>query len=231
MEGWIKLHRKFLGWEWYKSDHMVHLFIHLLVSANTTDCNWKGITIKRGQLVIGRNEISHITGISIQSVRTCLKRLKSTNEITIESTNQYSIITICNYDSYQSREKPSNQQTNHQTNKQLTSDQPATNHNIRIEEGKERKENKENNILRVSFDNFWNLYDKKIGSKEKIFKKWEKLSDVERDKIMTSLPEFKSRIRDKQYQPHPETYLNNRRWEDEVSSSSENPFELMLKEN
>ena len=101
MNGWIKLHRKFLTWEWYQNSHMVHLFIHLLLNANHEPCRWQGIEVQRGQLVTGRKKLSDQTGISEQSVRTCLNYLKSTNEIASKSTNKFSIITICNYDSYQ----------------------------------------------------------------------------------------------------------------------------------
>jgi hypothetical protein len=72
---------------------------------------------------------------------------------------------------------------------------------------------KEINIL---FDVFWNLYDKKVGSKSKCEKKWNKLTDTDREKIIQSLPSFIASIHDRQYQPYPETYLNNKRWEDEI---------------
>lgn len=127
MNGWIKLHRKFLKWEWYHNSEMVHLFLHLIIMANHEDKKWKGIIIKRGQIVTGRNIICLETGISIQSIRTCLNRLKSTNEITSRSTNRFSIITICNYECYQVNENDINQQINQLSNQQLTSNQPATN--------------------------------------------------------------------------------------------------------
>jgi len=101
VDGWIKLHRKFSQWEWFDKSEMVHLFIYFLLLANHEDKKWNGIIIKRGQLVTGRNKIKKQTGISERTIRTCLNRLKSTNEITIKTTNRYSIITICNYDNYQ----------------------------------------------------------------------------------------------------------------------------------
>ena len=138
MEGWIKLHRKLIGWEWYQDSNMVHLFIHLLLSANHKPGNWKGIDLERGQLITGRNKLSEQTGISHQSIRTCLERLKSTNELTIKSTNQYSILTICNYDDYQIENGEANQQlTSKPTNKQ-----PATNQQLTTNK-KEKNDNNE----------------------------------------------------------------------------------------
>lgn len=69
--------------------------------------------------------------------------------------------------------------------------------------------------LNIEFDVFWNLYDKKV-SKQKVEQKWAKLKDIDRERIIQTLPAFIAGIKDKQYQPNPETYLNNRRWEDEM---------------
>jgi hypothetical protein len=139
MEGWIKLYRKFCSWEWYNISEMVHLFIHILLNANHEDGEWRGIKIKRGQLITGRNSLSENTGISQQTIRTCLHRLKSTNEITIKPTNKYSIITICNYESYQIINGVTNQQINQLSNQELTSNQPATNHKQEDKEDKNIK--------------------------------------------------------------------------------------------
>ena len=126
----IKLHRELLDWEWFRDSKMVHLFLILLLKANHEDNNWRGIKIKRGQLVTGLHSLSSQSGISTQSIRTCIKRLKSTNEITIKSTNKYSIITICNYNKYQ--EKLTSYSTGKLTNEQqATNNQSTTNKNIR----------------------------------------------------------------------------------------------------
>ena len=68
----------------------------------------------------------------------------------------------------------------------------------------------------VTFDTFWNLYNRKVGAKHKCIKKWEMLSNEERKKIIDTLPVFISAIKDKQFQPFPETYLNQKRWNDEI---------------
>jgi len=129
-QGWIKLHRKFLEWEWANMPEMVSIFIHLLLRANYEDGKWRGISIKRGQFITGRNTLSKTTGLSVQSVRTCLERLKSTNEITIKSTNKFSIITILKFDDYQQDERKStNKITNNPTNEQPATNQQSTTNN------------------------------------------------------------------------------------------------------
>ena len=125
-QGWIKLHRKLLNWEWFKSPKMVHLFLYLLLSANHEDGKWQGVEVKRGQLITGRKRISEETGLSEQTIRSGLKRLKSTNEITIKSTSRFSLITICNYNSYNAKILESNQLNT----QQVTSNQPASNQQV-----------------------------------------------------------------------------------------------------
>jgi hypothetical protein len=101
MQGWIKLHREILKWEWFQEPAMVQFYIYLLASASHNEYSWKGRTYKMGELPFGFRAASEQTGLSAQTVRTCVKRLKSTHEITIESSPQGSVITILNWDKYQ----------------------------------------------------------------------------------------------------------------------------------
>lgn len=110
MKGWIALHRQFTQWEWFDKPEMVQLFIYLLISATHEEMQWRGVTIKRGQIVTSLDKIKAATGLSTSKIRTCLERLKLTNEIASETTNQYRVITICNYDKYQSVGETSDKQ-------------------------------------------------------------------------------------------------------------------------
>ena len=101
MTGWIQLHRSLQKWEWYTDVNTCHLFLHLLLSANHKQTKWRGQTIKVGQLMTGRKILSTETGLTEQQIRTCLKRLESTSEITITKYNKYSIITVTNWNQYQ----------------------------------------------------------------------------------------------------------------------------------
>ena len=130
-----------LNWEWYGDTNVVRIFLHCLLKANYQDRQWKGITIERGQFVTGREILAKETGLTIQQVRTALDKLKSTGEITIKVTNKYSIVTICNYETYQGCEIESNQQNNHE----ITNKQPANNQQITSNQEKEEKKNQEKN--------------------------------------------------------------------------------------
>lgn len=136
MSGWIKLHRDLVEWEWHNKPEMVALWVFLLLKANHQAQKWHGVNVDRGQVLTGLHRLNEQTGISIQTIRTCLNRLKSTGEITIKSTSRFSLITINKYDTYQIEETQSNKRTNKQTNKQLTNDQQTTNNKQEIKNDK-----------------------------------------------------------------------------------------------
>ncbi|MCQ2608755.1 MAG: hypothetical protein MJ197_08730 [Bacteroidales bacterium] len=173
MEGWIKIHRKFIDWEWYKDANTSRLFLHLLLIANIEDKGFKGCKVLRGQCIIGRKKLADDLNMTEQQVRTALNHLQNTQEITIKTTNKFTIVTICKYDSYQLTKVESNQQDNQQvTNNQPTSNQQVTttkeyknNKNIRMEEESvpqnfEEVEvfAKENNISVELAQSFYNEY-------------------------------------------------------------------------
>lgn len=137
-QGWIKLHRQLTEWEWYDNSEALHLFVHLLLSANHRDNNWQGRVIKRGECITSIGKISAITGISQQSIRTLLKKLEKSGEIVVKSTNKYTHITLCKYDTYQD----SDGETNKQTNKQLTNNQQTTNKQLTTN----KNDNNDNNV-------------------------------------------------------------------------------------
>ena len=149
-QGWIKLHRKLAKWEWYQDSRMVHLFIHLLLIANREPKQWQGVDIKRGQVITGLKALNADTGISTQTLRTCLLRLEKAGNLTSKSTNRFRLITLCNYETYQIGEID----TNKLTNKQLTINQQATNNQLtpNKKDKKEKTVKKENTPLPPELD-------------------------------------------------------------------------------
>lgn len=142
-QGWIKLHRKILDWEWIEDTKTFSVFAVLLLMANHQDKKWKGILIKKGQLITSYAHIAaKFNDVSVQTVRTIINRLKSTGELTSKPTNKYSLITIVRYDFYQSDSleltgKSTSKLTNNQqtTNKQLT-----TNKNVKNDKNEKKED-------------------------------------------------------------------------------------------
>lgn len=125
ISGYVKLHRNILYWEWYSDLPVRVLFLHCLLKANHKAKKWMGQVIQRGQFVTSRNRLSNETALSQQQCRTALSKLKSTGELTIRATSRYSIITVNNWDKWQS-EQPAMQQS---SNKQSTTTKECKEYN------------------------------------------------------------------------------------------------------
>lgn len=128
----IKLDRNIINWRWYGDANTLRLFMHLLLKANYEDRDWHNITIHRGELVTSVSHLSDELGLSDRAIRVALDHLKMTNEVTNFPTPRYTVITINNYEKYQSV-------TSSTTNKRQTNDKLVTT-------TKEVKEIEENNM-------------------------------------------------------------------------------------
>ena len=134
--GFVKLDRGILDWEWYEDTYTARLFFHCILKANWKPGVWKGQPYKRGQFITSLPILAKELGCSVQNIRTALRHLTLTGELTDKATNKYRIITVCNYDKYQpvnseSNSLESNRQSNSQPNRQnvnqLTDIQQAEN--------------------------------------------------------------------------------------------------------
>ena len=131
---YVKISRKILEWEWYKDVNTKVVFFHILLKANWKNGRFQGMEIPRGSFVTSYQFLAEETGLTVMNVRTAIKHLKLTQEITVSQHSKFSVITVKNYDAYQTANKAANNQ--------LTGNQQATNRQLTtIEEGKkERKE-------------------------------------------------------------------------------------------
>ena len=195
MSGYIKIDRKITEWEWYKNLNTKVVFFHCLLKANWKEGKFEGKIIKRGSFVTSIKKLSLELCLTEDEVRTAIKHLISTGEITKQTTNKYSVITVSNYELYQDipEQIPSNSQTDakqipnnsHSIPKQFPTIEERK--NIRREEGK--KERREEDILTVSNETVcqtdvrriidrWNALSefgikpiKKIGNGTKVFER------------------------------------------------------------
>jgi len=81
------------------------------------------------------------------------------------------------------------------------------------------EEIKEKEVV-YSFEDFWNIYPNKVA-KAKCKEKFLKLSDNDKLKIKETINDFIKYKPFKDYNhPNPETYLNQKRWEDEIKTAT-----------
>jgi len=205
MAGYVKLYRKLEEKGYYKNSKYVHLWIHLLMKANHKGnefmFNKKLTKINPGQFITGRKKLSEETNINSNTIENILTLFENEQQIEQQKTNKYRIITIKEWKQYQSTTTSQQQNNNRVTTKQQ---QNNTNKN---------EENEEKNI---SFETFWNLYDKKRGDKSKIEKKWNKLTLEIQQKIIDYIPGYIKSQPDKKFRKDPQTFFNNESWNDEI---------------
>lgn len=173
---WIKLYSKFINWEWYKNQNTKDLFIHCLIKANWKDAKFEGVDVKRGSFVTSYQTLSEELGISKQSIRTALKHLISTQDITQEQYSKFSIITVTNYDNYQT--------LNTLTNTELTQEQHTFNTELTPIVEYKNIEYKNIDNLSISF-NIYSFVEQNFGRC---------LSSIEIEKIKFWKDEFDDEI-------------------------------------
>ena len=107
-----------------------------------TMINYQVIDLLPGQFIFGRQAASKELKMSERTIRTCVQKLKNMKNMTIKTTNKYSIISIINWDIYQDK-RPADDQQNDQ---QATSRRPAGDHKQEVKEVKEGKELKQSDV-------------------------------------------------------------------------------------
>lgn len=224
-KGFVILHRALLDWEWYSDPNTARLFIHLILTVNHASGQWHGIEIERGQRVSSYAKLASETGLSVKEVRTALNHLKKTGEVAHKASSKYGLFTVVNYDKYQAQ--GTQEGTLSAVRGQSRGSQRATNNN-------ENNENNKNNE-KISpkapskgakkdwpgFDSFYAAYPRHTG-KAAALKAWNKLEPnqalqhqmLEALKKQKRLPQWADD--NGRFIPHPATWLNGHRWEDET---------------
>ena len=148
LSGYVKIHRKLIRWGWYKNSVIKDTFLHCIFMANFSDQPFEGIVVKKGEFVTSYENLASDLGFSVQQIRTAIKKLKSTGELTTKSTNKFTLVRVVNWEQYQiSDKKPTSKTTRSQTNEQqtnnnqITNKQQTNNNNVRmIKNDKNEKE-------------------------------------------------------------------------------------------
>jgi len=149
MKGFIKLHRQIMEWEWYQDANTKSVFIHLLLNACYDECRFMGQSVERGQYMTSLSRLARDLNLSVRQVRTALSRLEKTGEIDTQATNKSTLVTICNYGSYQIDEK--------KVKKKSTSKRQAVDTQVTDISKKEIKQEEKNNtyLEKVLKEEIW----------------------------------------------------------------------------
>jgi hypothetical protein len=149
MIGWVKLHRKVLHSDMYRSltSKQRDVMLTCILLANHSENDWefdgKIYKCKPGQFITSLQKIADFCGkdVKVQSVRTALLKLEKWGFLTNESTKQNRLITICKWETYQQIENEANKEDN----SQLTNDQQSVNKRLTTNKNDKNVENDNNN--------------------------------------------------------------------------------------
>lgn len=98
------------------------------------------IPVKRGSFIFGRKAAAAELGCTVRSLRTRIEILQKLENLTLKTTNRFSVITVCNYDAYQLPLRENDPQTAQETASRRPADGQQT---ATTEESKESKQRKE----------------------------------------------------------------------------------------
>lgn len=131
--GWIKIHRRITEWEWYQDKNTLLVFLHLLLVANYSPKKWMGTIIEKGETTRSLPTLAQEMQMSIQEIRTTIKKLKSTGEITERKHGKFRLLKIKKYEKYQSEYSSSTgtSTVNQQENQQTSNSQSTVNKNVK----------------------------------------------------------------------------------------------------
>lgn len=211
--GWIKLHRSITSHWLYTENRKFSKFeawndilLNVNFSPAKTIIKGKLINVNRGESIMSLETWGKRWNWDKSAVKRFLELLKKDNMIELKSETVTTRLSVCKYDTYQSKEIEVETQTKRRRNADET-------HVIPIEEEEESKEEKRNK----SFHIFWNIYDKKIDTK-KCKDKFEKLTESERLLILDVVQAYVNSKPDVQFRKNPLTWLNGKCWNDELEN-------------
>lgn len=165
----IKIDRNIINWGWFKTSKVLHVFLWLLLKANIKDGHFEKDVIHRGSLATSNAHIADGCGLTIDNVRTALANLEQTGEITRNIRNHYQVITIVNYESYQSDvRKTGGQIPSNPDGKSQATARSNPNNQRRKEEKNERKKETPKSPVRglTSSGEIPDLYKDMFSSRE-----------------------------------------------------------------
>lgn len=159
-KGFVKLSKMMLEWQWYGDPVISRLYLHILLKANYKRNRWQGIDIDIGEFVTSVDKLHVELSLSIQKVRTALKKLQRTGYIAIKPTNRFTLIKLIDSDVFAMEFTTSNKPVI----KQKTDVEQPTNNEVTIT-NKEKKENnfkEEIELFQAELDEYKNNFSSEI---------------------------------------------------------------------
>lgn len=216
--GYIPLWRDgWEDWDWYYDDITKKVYDYCYRRASYKDRNYQGTKLKKGSFVTSRSQMARELKISVQNVRTAIEHLKSTNDLTTETSRKGTIITVENYDYLTSV----NQLSNHN----VTNCQPTANQQVTTN----KKDNKVKNVVvgagapTTNFSNdfleFWNVYSKKRKKYQMdtyVYWNDQNYTSQEVEQIIYGAKKYSEEMKSDKHMVYARTFLEDEKWKDYI---------------
>lgn len=179
---WIKLHRQVIDSKVFSDEFLWRLWCWLLIRANWKKTYYQGIEIQPGQLVFGRNAAASELGTNPSKVYRGIKKLEKFGNIEAKSNSKWTMITICNWTTYQDSKNQSEQRVNSERTASEQRVNSERTHHKKVKNYKEGEEGRNNKTASPSgdgtskrayseeFEEFWKLYPRTEGKKAAFLK-------------------------------------------------------------
>ncbi|MBN1366238.1 MAG: hypothetical protein JW976_15665 [Syntrophaceae bacterium] len=211
-KGYVKLWRKSLDAGWIKNHKLWAFWSYCLLKATHKEYNavigLQSVHLMPGQFIFGLKKAKEETGLSIRSIRTIIDFLRKVENLTIKTTNKFSIISIVNWPIYQSDNSEND----------TLNDKPLTNKGQHT-----RTKEQKNTIYSDDFLKFYSAYPNR-KDKQAAYRAWNKLNGTRPplDVLLTAIEDQKAWRKNANgaFRPewkHPTTWLNKGSWEDDVT--------------
>lgn len=162
MEGYVKLHRKILEnkyWLEPRKKSKFEAWIYLLLRASYKDREIifgnVDLSLKAGEFITSQLKLAEEWGWNRETVVKYLGRLKADNQVDYKTNNKFTVVSICNWNSYQNgdKENPAIELAIEPTSNQHQNQQHADN-----ESSTNKKDNKEKKVKNKDIDDFFSYY-------------------------------------------------------------------------
>lgn len=221
-EGYIKLFRKFTTWEWYDDINTSRLFLHLLMTVNWQDKSWQKTVVKKGSIITSISKLSEETKLTPRQVRSALEKLKLTNELTIKTTNRFTLITVVKYADYQCFDIDNGKQNGKQNVTQMTNKRQTKCHSNDTPVDKQnviQTTNKKSSLSTIEYADYQLL---SLNNDKQIDKQIDKQNVIQTTCQLTTTKEEKN----KRIEEYNNTFLNENKLNELNNQEKPTLFEL-----
>jgi hypothetical protein len=133
--GWVSLHRKIVDSRVFANEGLLKVWIYCLCRANheknyvpiTTGKGTTEVEVNPGEFIFGRNVAAKELKMNPSTLYKRMQKLEKMENVNIQSNNHYSIVSICNWETYQTNEIQKEQPKEQASNNQVTAKEQPSN--------------------------------------------------------------------------------------------------------